>query len=102
MHIVLVQIRVKPEELETFIQASMENARNSIQEPGIVRFDFLQQTDDPTQFTLVEVYRDPQDQQRHRETAHYQVWKDAVAGMMAEPRVGVKYKNLYPSDETWS
>jgi quinol monooxygenase YgiN len=101
MHIVLVHIRVKPERVDEFIQASQENARNSIQEPGITRFDFLQQGEDPSQFTLIEVYRTPEDQQKHRETAHYLVWKEKVADMMAEPRVGVRYRNLHPDDRGW-
>jgi (4S)-4-hydroxy-5-phosphonooxypentane-2,3-dione isomerase len=101
MHIVLVHIQVKPERVAEFIQASLENAKNSIQEPGIARFDFIQQVEDPGQFTLVEVYHSPEDQQKHRETAHYLVWKDKVADMMAEPRVGVRYRNLYPEDRGW-
>lgn len=101
MHIVLVYVHVKPEEIETFKLATMENARNSINEPGIVRFDFLQTAEDPTQFVLVEVYRSPDDQLKHRETPHYNVWKDTVANMMVEPRKGVKYTNLFPEDDAW-
>jgi len=101
MHIVLVHVHVKPEMIQQFIEATSENARNSIQEAGVVRFDFLQQAEDPTRFTLVEVYKTPDDQLKHRETRHYNVWKDAATDMMAEPRVGVKYKNLLPPDEAW-
>ena len=101
MHIVLVQIHIKSEFRETFIQASLENARQSLQEPGVQRFDFLQQQDDPDRFVLVEVYRLPEDQAKHRETEHYKSWRDAVAEMMVEPRVGVKYNNLYPADAAW-
>ncbi len=101
MHIVLVNIHIKSESRDAFIQASLENARNSIREPGIQRFDFLQQADDPYRFILVEVYNTPEDQSKHRETPHYAEWKDTVADMMSEPRVGVKYKNLYPPDEDW-
>jgi (4S)-4-hydroxy-5-phosphonooxypentane-2,3-dione isomerase len=101
MHVVLVNIHVKPELVDDFIQASLENARNSNHEPGIARFDFLQQGDDPTHFILVEVYRTPADQQKHRETPHYMAWKDRVGDMMAEPRVGIRYQNLYPDDRGW-
>lgn len=102
MHIVLVNIHIKPEYLEQFKAASMENAKNSILEPGIVRFDFLQQTEDPTRFLLVEVYRTPEDQLKHRDTWHYQTWRDAVTDMMADPRVGIKYKNILPEDKDWT
>jgi (4S)-4-hydroxy-5-phosphonooxypentane-2,3-dione isomerase len=102
MHIVLVQIHIKAEYIEVFQNASLDNARNSIQEPGVVRFDVLQQQEDPTRFTLVEVYRKAEDQLKHRETTHYLRWKDAVEPMMAESRVGIKYTNLFPSDTDWS
>jgi len=101
MLIVHVQIHVKPESVDAFREASIENARNSIKEPGIARFDLLQQADDPTRFVLVEAYREAGAQARHRETAHYAAWRDAVAGMMAEPRAGVKYANVFPMDEGW-
>lgn len=101
MHIVLVHVHVKEEALDAFKAATLENARHSIEEPGIVRFDVLQQVEDPTRFVLVEVYRQPEDQARHRETAHYQKWRDAVAEMMAEPRQGIRYINLFPNDEAW-
>ncbi len=101
MHIVLVHIHVKPEYREAFIQATLENARNSIQEPGIARFDFLQQKEEPDRFTLVEVYYAESDQEKHRQTAHYQKWRDAVAEMMAEPRQGVRYTNLFPEEGAW-
>ena len=101
MHIVLVHVHVKPEYLEAFKAATLENARNSLQEPGVVRFDFLQQAEDPTRFTLVEVYQTPEDQLRHRETHHYLTWRDTVPDMMAETRVGIKYANLFPEDSGW-
>ena len=101
MHIVLVQIHLKPEMINPFIEITSENVRNSIQEAGVVRFDFLQQAEDPTRFTLVEVYYTPEDQLKHRDTRHYQVWRDAATEMMAEPRMGIKYKNLLPPDEAW-
>ena len=101
MFIVHVQVRVKPEFVEAFRAATLENARNSVQEPGVARFDVIQQQDDPTRFVLVEVYRTPDDPGRHKETNHYQVWRDAVAEMMAEPRSSVKYANCFPDDPGW-
>jgi len=101
MFIVHVFVRVKPECVEAFKAASLENAQNSVQEPGIARFDVLQQQDDPTRFVLVEVYRTPDDPARHKETAHYQKWRDTVADMMAEPRSSIKYTNLFPDDRGW-
>jgi len=107
MFVVLVYVHVKPESVEAFKEASMENARNSLQEPGIARFDVIQQLDDPTRFVLVEVYRTPPDEAsggdpaRHKETAHYQTWRATVADMMAEPRSSVKYSNVYPDDGGW-
>lgn len=101
MHIVLVHVHVKAEHLERFIEITLENAHNSIQEPGIVRFDFYQQRDDPTRFTLVEIYYKEEDQLKHRETNHYQIWRDAAVDMMAQPRQGVRYINLYPQDDAW-
>jgi len=101
MLVVHVYVHVKPEFVDSFREATLENARNSVQEPGIARFDVIQQMDDPTRFLLVEVYRTPEDPARHKETAHYQTWRDRVAEMMAEPRSSVKYANLYPDDEGW-
>ncbi len=101
MLVVHVQIRVKPECVEAFKEATLANARESVKEPGIARFDFTQQQDDPTRFTLVEAYRAPEAQAAHRETRHYLTWRDAVASMMAEPRVGVKSTNLFPEDRLW-
>ncbi|MCG8352507.1 MAG: antibiotic biosynthesis monooxygenase [Chloroflexales bacterium] len=101
MFIVHVLVRVKPESIESFKAATRENARNSIQEPGIVRFDVIQQQDDPSRFILVEIYRTPDDPACHKETAHYAVWRDAVAEMMAEPRTSVKYDNVFPADSGW-
>ncbi len=101
MHIVHVHVHVKSECIDTFKEASIENARNSINERGIARFDFVQQADDPTRFVLVEVYRTPEAAVRHKETAHYQKWRDAVADMMAEPRTGIKYNTLFPDDQGW-
>ena len=101
MLIVHVFVHVKPEQVEAFRTASLENARNSVQEPGIARFDFIQQQDDPTRFVLVEVYRTSDDPGRHKETAHYQKWRDTVADMMAEPRTSIKYTNVFPDEQGW-
>jgi autoinducer 2-degrading protein len=101
MNVVHVYVHVKAEFVEAFRVASIENARNSVKEPGVARFDVVQQVDDPTRFVLVEVYRTPDDPGRHKETSHYQAWRDAVAEMMAEPRSSVKYANAYPPDTGW-
>jgi quinol monooxygenase YgiN len=101
MFIVHVQVHVKPESVEEFKQASLENARNSVKEPGIARFDVVQQQDDPTRFVLVEVYRDAGAPAKHKETAHYVKWRDTVASMMAAPRTSVKFQNVFPDDAGW-
>jgi autoinducer 2-degrading protein len=101
MLIVHVHVHVKPECVEEFQAASLENARASVQEPGIARFDVVQQADDPCRFVLVEVYRDENAPARHKETAHYAQWRDAVAGMMAEPRASRKYRNVFTADAGW-
>ncbi len=101
MYIVHVHVHVKPEYVEAFRAACLDNARNSVQEPGVARFDVIQQADDPTRFVLVEVYRTPDDPARHRETAHYKRWAETVADMLAEPRSKVVYDNVFPEDEGW-
>jgi quinol monooxygenase YgiN len=101
MLIVHVFAHVKPDSIEAFRQASVENARHSVKEPGVARFDVIQQADDPSRFVLVEVYRTPEAPAAHKETAHYQAWRDAVALMMAEPRASVKYANVFPADPHW-
>lgn len=101
MNIVLVHVHVKPEFVEAFKQASVENASNSVKEPGIARFDVIQQADDPTRFILVEVYKTAEASAAHKETAHYLKWRDTVAEMMAEPRQGVKYGAIFPDDGGW-
>jgi (4S)-4-hydroxy-5-phosphonooxypentane-2,3-dione isomerase len=101
MLVVHVHVHVKPEYVEAFKQASLANARESIKEPGIARFDCVQQQDDPGRFVLVEAYRTPQAPAAHKETEHYQKWRDAVAPMMAEPRTSVKFENLFPPDSGW-
>jgi (4S)-4-hydroxy-5-phosphonooxypentane-2,3-dione isomerase len=101
MLIVHVHIRVKPECVEAFKAASLENASHSVQETGIARFDVIQQTDDPARFLLLEVYRTEQATFRHKETAHYLKWRDTVSDMMEEPRTAVKFSNVFPGDEGW-
>ena len=101
MLIVHVHVHVKPECVEAFKHATLANARESAKEPGIARFDVAQQQDDPARFVLVEAYRDAQAPAAHKETRHYQVWRDAVAPMMAEPRFSVKFENVFPEDEGW-
>jgi autoinducer 2-degrading protein len=101
MLIVHVHVQVKPECVEAFKAASLDNARHSVQEPGIARFDVVQQADDPTRFVLVEAYRTDDAPAKHKETAHYARWRDAVADMMAEPRRSVKFHNVFPEDAGW-
>jgi quinol monooxygenase YgiN len=101
MFIVHVFVHVKEAHIEAFKAASMENARNSRLEPGVARFDVVQQQDSPGRFVLVEVYRCPEDALKHKETSHYATWRDAVADMMAEPRVGIKYDNISPDESGW-
>lgn len=101
MLIVHVFVHVKSNQVEAFRNATLENAHNSIQEPGIARFDIIQQQEDLTRFVLVEVYRTPDDPAKHKETAHYQKWRDTVADMMAEARTSVKYVNVFPDEHGW-
>jgi quinol monooxygenase YgiN len=101
MQIVLVHVHVKPEFVEAFKQASIENASSSVKEPGVARFDVIQQADDPAKFILVEVYRSAEATAAHKETAHYARWRDTVAEMMAGSRQGIKYSNIFPGDENW-
>jgi quinol monooxygenase YgiN len=98
MLIVIVNVQVRPECIDAFRAATLENARQSIEEPGIARFDVLQQPDDLARFVLVEAYRDSAASARHKETTHYAVWRDAVAPMMAAPRTSAKFQNLFPDD----
>ena len=95
MLIVHVHVHVKPESVEAFRAATVENARQSVTEPGIARFDVVQQRDDPTRFVLIEVYRTADAPAQHKEMAHYVKWRDAVAPMMAEPRTSVKFTNVF-------
>jgi quinol monooxygenase YgiN len=101
MFIAHVFIHVKQEFIEVFKEASKENAQNSIQEPGILRFDVIHQRDDPARFIFVEVYRTEEDTFLHKETAHYKKWRDKAEEMMVEPRYSIKYTNIFPDDAHW-
>jgi len=101
MFIVHVFVHVKSDQVEAFKSATVVNASNSTNEPGVARFDIIQQMDDATRFVLVEVYRTPDDPGRHKETDHYQKWRDTVADMMAEPRTAIKYDNVFPDEQGW-
>jgi quinol monooxygenase YgiN len=101
MHIVLVHVHVNPKHIDAFRSATLLNAQNSVLEEGVARFDVLQSKDDPAFFTLIEVYRDMDAPAKHKETAHYQAWRETVADMMAQPRQGVPYSNIFPGDEGW-
>ena len=101
MFIVHVHVNVKPDQIEAFKKASVENAQNSVKEPGIARFDVIQSQEDPSRFVLVEVYRTKDAPSKHKDTAHYQKWKDTVAPMMAEPRTSGKYDNIFPDENGW-
>jgi quinol monooxygenase YgiN len=101
MLIVQVHVRVKPETIDDFIRLTLKNARASLLEPGIARFDVIQDATDPTRFQLVEVYRSELAPGEHKQTAHYAEWRDGVADMMAEPRTSNRYVNLFPSEGGW-
>jgi autoinducer 2-degrading protein len=101
MLIIQVQVQVKPESIEAFKQATLRNARLSVLELGTMRFDVLQQEDDPTKFILMEVYRNEAAQAAHKKEKHYAVWRDAVAPLMAAPRTSVKFNNVFPDDDEW-
>jgi len=101
MQIMFVHVHVKSENIQAFQEITLENARNSVLEPGIARFDVIQQVDDPTRFVLIEIYRDAEAPARHKETAHYLAWREKVMDMMEEPRYSIKYTNLFPLDSGW-
>lgn len=101
MLVVHVQVHVKPECVDAFKAATIENARRSLEEPGIARFDVVQQVDDPARFVLVEAYRTAEAPAQHKETAHYAAWRDTVAPMMNTPRTSVKFGNTFPADTAW-
>jgi quinol monooxygenase YgiN len=101
MLVVHVHVHVRPECIGAFKAISLQNALQSVGEPGIARFDVMQQAEDPTRFVLVEAYRTAAAPAAHKETAHYLLWRDTVAPMMAEPRTSVKFANLFPADAGW-
>lgn len=101
MLVVHVHVEVKPDSIEAFKAATLANAQASIREPGIARFDVIQQSDQPTRFILIEVYRSPEAPSAHKETAHYAQWRDTVAPMMASPRTSTKFSNVFPADRSW-
>ncbi len=101
MQIIIVHIQVQPEFIESFKAVSMENARKSIQEPGIARFDVIQQSDEPTRFELIEVYRTTEDPAKHKETEHYNKWRQLAEPMLSEPRTRTIYTNVFPADQDW-
>jgi len=98
MYVVQVHVFVKENRIKEFIEATKENAKNSICEPGVVKFDVIQKIEDPTQFILYECYRTEQDTAKHKDTEHYRIWRGKVESMMAEPRQSVKYRNIFPED----
>jgi (4S)-4-hydroxy-5-phosphonooxypentane-2,3-dione isomerase len=103
MHVVCVHVHVKTEHRQSFVEASLENARSTMQEPGNLRFDVLQQADDPDRFVLYEVYCDEASMKAHKATPHYAQWAATVGPWMAEPRAGVRYTPLFPEDpRQWS
>ncbi len=96
MHVTLVHVHVKPERVADFIAATRANHLGAVAEPGNLRFDVLQQSDDPTRFVLYEVYASAEDAAAHKQTAHYLTWRDVVSDWMASPRQGVSHVLLYP------
>ena len=96
-----VHVYVKPEFIDAFQQATVENARQSVKEAGIARFDVIQRADDPARFVLVEVYKTADAPAQHKATAHYLKWRDTVAPMMAEPRAATHFRNVFPEDSGW-
>jgi quinol monooxygenase YgiN len=101
MLVVHVHVRVKQECVTAFREATLANARESVREPGIARFDVVQQADDPSRFVLVEAYRSPDAPAAHKATPHYMTWRETVASMMAEPRTSTQYVNVHPGDSDW-
>ena len=103
MQVVHVHVRVRPADVDAFIEATLANARASVLEPGVVRFDVIQDSADATHVVLVEVYRDADAAAAHKATSHYATWRDRVADMMAEPRASKIFTPLFPTDpDQWS
>ena len=101
MLIVQVFVHVRPDAVDAFLAATLDNARHSVLEPGVVRFDVIQQEGDPTRFVLIEIYRDDNSPAAHKATPHYARWRDAVEPMMAEPRSSTKYRAHFPELARW-
>lgn len=102
MIVTTVLVQVKPEHIQDFIQATTRNHEGSVQEPGNLRFDVLQNADNPTKFLLYEVYESQDAAAAHKKTEHYLIWRDQVAGWMAEPRQGIPYQVICPqARERW-
>lgn len=99
MFVTLVHVKVKPNYVDAFIEASLENSHASVEEAGNLRFDVLQSADDPTYFVLYEAYESAEDAAAHKGADHYLLWRDKVADMMAEPRQGVRYTGLKAAEE---
>ncbi len=98
MHVTLVHVRVRPEAVDAFIAATRANHAASVREPGNRPFDVLQSPEDPTRFLLYEAYASAEDAAAHKTAPHYLAWRDAVADIMAEPRRGEQWVELYPVD----
>ena len=96
MHVTLVHVVITPGHEEAFLEATRRNHEASVAEPGNLRFDVLRSEEDPSRFILYEAYQDGAAARAHKETAHYAAWRDAVAGLMAEPRVGIRYEGIMP------
>lgn len=98
MFVVHVHVHVKRDKIDDFIAASRENASNSVKEPGVIRFDIVQQEENPDFFILEEIYKTQADSGSHKDTPHYKKWKNTVEDMMAEPRRSIRFKNIFPLD----
>ena len=101
MFVTVVYIHVKPEHVAEFIESMRVNHENSVLEPGNLRFDILQSADDPTRFIAYEAYRDEASAKAHKETAHYNKWRELAEPMLAEPRTRTVYSNLFPAEKDW-
>lgn len=102
MHSVIVNIQVKGNKVDAFIQETIKNVQGSLQEEEIVSFDFLQSKEDPKKFLLIEVYKNEASVVSHQQTTHYLLWKEAVIGMMEQPRIKTAYSNIFPKDNEQS
>ena len=101
MNIVLVSMHVKADRVDDFRAITVENAQNSLKEPGVARFDFIQEVDDVTRFLLIEVYHSAQAVTEHKQTPHYNRWREAVEPLLAEPRTRLVYRNILPEESGW-